>query len=399
MRIETRWLRKPSLILFTLICFSFLIQIQPCNSIESQNRTLSETTTYHFDSGLYNVIKQAENSETSFRIIQETKIPYINITYIAPEKGLLQITLKSIEGDLPYIELSTGWDTDGFTYIKPMHYNETSYFLITPALRLSDENRSTIAGGEIILWENYRWENTSGIINYTFTTSEDINFDLVLFPTQPKQGEQISFFTTSNSELCDITWNFPELNWVNITDVLNINDLEPGNYSVIVTCIDYFNESHSAQTTFNVSPPSLNTQSIDLGFFSVTYSETVTMGEQINLSTTIDYSIPFPALIQCELIDPINNVTCKSLVYNVSESGSKQFNHQFIAEKEGVKPLILRLYYNIGSGWTEVSEAETNLSIIIKKTHTSTTIPGYNPIMILIGITLVTFLSIRKKDD
>ncbi|MCB2173035.1 hypothetical protein KQH65_09890, partial [archaeon] len=63
------------------------------------------------------------------------------------------------------------------------------------------------------------------------------------------------------------------------------------------------------------------------------------------------------------------------------------------------KPLVLRLYYDIGAGWIEVSEAETNISITINNIQTSNSIPGYHPIMIMIGITLVTILTRNQNND
>jgi len=399
MRNNSRWLRKPSKIALTLIILATLTQIQPCAATESQNKTLTETTDYHFDPGYYNVIKYAENNETEFWVIQETKIPYINITYTAPDNGLLEITLKPIEGNPPTIELSAGWDTDGLTYANLMLINETSYILLTPPMRFSDQNTSTVKGGAIYLMELYRWQNTSGIIYYTFTTSDDITFDLVFHPTHPKQGEPINFFTTSNAELYEITWGFPDLNWVNESEVMEINGLEAGTYSVNVTGVDVFNNTHTAQTSFTVLPPTLNPQSFDLDFFSISYPETVSQGEQITLSTTIDYSMPFPSMIKCILFDPVSNVECKSVIYNVSDSGSKSFNHRLTADKEGVRPLVLRLYYDIGAGWVEVLEAETNLSITINKAQTSTSIPGFNLISIISGLLLVAILSRNQKNN
>lgn len=399
MRIEARWVCKPSITLAIIVLFIAFAHLTPCSATEQQNKTLTEISSYHFDAGYYNVQKYAEDSETDFWIMYETKIPYLNITYTAPDIGLLQITLKPTEGNTPYIELSTGWDTDGLTYTNPMLFNETSYILLTPPMRFSDHNTSTIVGGGIVLWEMYKWQNTSGIITYKFTTSDDINFDLVIYPTQPKQGEQINFFTTSNSELNNITWVFPDLDWINESEIMEINDLNTGTYSVYVTGVDDFNKTHTAQTSFTVLPPTLNPQSLDLGIFSISYPETVSQGETISLSSTIDYSMPFPAMIKCELYDPVNNVECKSLSYNVSDSGSKYFNHQLIADEVGVKLLILRLYYDIGAGWIEVSEAETNISITINNIQTSNSILGYHPIMIMIGITLVTILTRNQNND
>lgn len=383
---------KPSLIVLTLVIFIFLNQIQICGATEQENRTLVEVSNYHFEEGYYNVVKYAENSVSDYWIMHESELPYLNITYKASSIGQLEITLNPTEGIVPYIELSEGWETDGLTYINPMLINETSYILLTPALKFSDSNVSRITGGAITLWEMYKWTNTSGKITYTFITPDDITFEILMHPTSPKKGDSINFFTTSNAELFDVTWFFPELDWVNQSEVIEIKDLEPGNYTVFVTSLDAFNITHTAQTRFTLLPNTLQTQSFDLDLFSVSYPETISHGDQIEISTTIDYSMPFPAIIKCTLFDPVNKVECKALTYNVTDSGSEFFSHQLMADEYGVKSFVLKLYYDVGAGWVEVSEAETSLSITINKAQSVTSIPGYQPKMIIAGITLLIML-------
>lgn len=399
MRINTGWPSKPSHIVLTLIILATLTQIQPCNATEQQNKTLTEITSYHFEKGYYNVVKFAEDDQAEYMIVHETKTPYYNLTYTAPRQGLLEVTLKPSEGYVPYIELSLGWDTDGLTYTKPMLANETSNILLTPPMRFSDQNLSRMSTGPIICWEMYQWDNTSGSINCTFTPSDDITFELLMYPTNPKQGDPIDLFTISNSNLKNIKWDFPKLNWINESETLEINGLDAGKYHIYVTGEDIFNNTHKAQLEFTVSPPSLNSQSYDLNFFSVNCPEIVSQGDQVDVSATIDYSMPTSADIKCQLYDPVENAVCKELVYRVSDSGSKQFNHQFIADEEGVEPLIMKLYYNVGDEWVEVSEAETNLSITINKAQTSTSIPGFNLISIISGLLLITILSRNQKNN
>jgi len=398
MRIEARWVCKPSITLAIIVLFIALAHLTPCSATEQQNKALTEVTEYHFEKGYYNVQKYAEDSETDFWIVYETKIPYLNITYTAPSHGLLEITLKPTEGYVPYIELSEGWDTNGLTYTNPMLSDETSYLLLTPPLQFTDSNVSRIVGGSITLWEMYKWTNTTGKINYSFTSPDDITFELLIHPTRPIQGSPIDFFTISNSNLNNIKWDFPELNWINESETLEINGLDAGKYNIYVTAEDIFNNTHEAQIEFTVSPPSLNPQSYDLDFFSVTYPETVSQGEQVIVSATIDYSMPTAAEIKCQLYDPIENAVCKELVYSVSDSGSKQFNHQFIADEEGVEPLIMKLYYDVGGGWVEVIDAERTMMITVNVANASTSIPGFKPIMMLIGITLATMLTKNQNN-
>lgn len=401
MRINTRWITKPSHIVLTLIILATLTQIQPCSATEQQNKTLTELSNYTFTAGYQNIVKYSQYSDGNYWIMKKTPIPSLNISYKAPSDGQLTIILTPVEGPLPYIELEGQWETIGKSYTLEMKTNQTCSFFLSPPLILSDSNFSQIVNGATTTWEVYRWPNITGQITHIFFTSENIQFDLVIHPKEPRQDEEINLVTYSNAEINNHTWVLlgDSLYWKNYTDVLEINGLKSGNYTVWATGIDLFNNSHTIHTIFTVLPPKLNTQSFDLGFFSVSYPDAVSQGETITLSSTIDYSMPFPVMIKCELFDPVNNVECKSLTYNVSDSGSKSFNHQLTEDKEGVKPLILRLYYDIGTGWIEVSEAETNLSVTINKAQTSTSIPGYHPIILLMGITLVTILSRYQKNN
>ncbi|MCW4013565.1 MAG: hypothetical protein NWF07_11325, partial [Candidatus Bathyarchaeota archaeon] len=94
MRIEARWVCKPSITLAIILLFIGLAHLTPCSATESQNKTLTEVSGYNFPAGYYNVVKILENTETEFRVLHETNIPYINITYTAPSHGLLEIAIK-----------------------------------------------------------------------------------------------------------------------------------------------------------------------------------------------------------------------------------------------------------------------------------------------------------------
>ncbi|MCW4013014.1 MAG: hypothetical protein NWF07_08490, partial [Candidatus Bathyarchaeota archaeon] len=296
-------------------------------------------------------------------------------------------------------ELGSGWDTDGLTFINPMLANETSYLLLTPALRFSDSNISQVVDGLLTVWEIYRWSNTSGVITYSFTSSDDITFDLLMHPMSPKQGDSIDFFTNSNARINNIQWVFPEYDWVNESNTLRLDGLKTGKYSITVSGTDDFDTSHEAKIVFTVSPPTLNPQSYDLEFFTVKYPETVSKGDQITISATIDYSMPTPAEIKCQLIDPVKSIVCKELVYSVSDSGSKQFNHQYVANGEGVEPLVMKLYYDVGGGWVEVNDAEKTMMITINVVNASTSIPGFNLISLISGFLLLVMFSRNQNND
>jgi hypothetical protein len=376
-----------------------LTQTTPCRATEPQNKTLTEVSNYNFPAGYYQVVKFAENSASDYWVMHESELPYINITYKAPSHGLLEITLQPTEGYVPLIELSEGWDTDGLTYLNPMLFNETSYILLTPPLQFTDSNISRIVGGSITLWEMYKWTNTSGKITYSFTSSDDITFELLMHPTKPIQGSSIDFFTTSNTNLKNIRWYFPDLDWINESETLEINGLDAGKYTISVSGEDFFNNTHETQLEFTVTPPTLNPQSFELDFFSVSYPEIVSQGDQVTVSATIDYSMPVSAEIKCQLVDPVENIVCKELIYSVSDSGSKQFSHQFIAEEEGVEPLIMQLYYDVGAGWIEVSGVEKTLMLTVTAVNASPSIPGFYLFPVLIGLAFTTILLRTQKNN
>ncbi len=384
-------------ILLIIIATIALTHTTPCTATNPQN-TLAQTTSYHFDPGYYNVIKYAENSTADYWIMQQTEIPYLNITYTAPSHGYLSITLHPTEGYVPHIQLSPGWDTDGLTYTHPMLLNETSYMLLTPPMRFSDQNTSSIVGGSIMKWEVYNWGNTTGTISYVFTASEDITLELVMYPTNPKHDETINLFTDSNADIKEITWNIPEIGWINQTETLEITTLEAGTYTVNVQGIDDFNKTHHATRIFTVYPPTLNPQIYELSFFSVTYPEAAEQGSTVTITATIDYSLPVETILKCQLIEPTQNIILQEQTYNVSLSGSKQFTHQITAQEVGTKALLLRLYYDTGSGWIEETASEQPIIFTVTANDTNLSIPGYNHVSILAGITLIILYLTQKNN-
>ena len=391
---QNRW-TIPSILI--IIAITALTQTTTCTATESQNTSLTETKGYHFNEGYYNIVSYAENSTADYWIFHQTKIPYINITYTAPSHGYLSVTLHPTQGNVPYIELSPGWDTDGLTYTSPMLKGETSYMLLTPPMQFSDQNTSSIVGGSIMKWEIYRWGNTTGEITHAFTASEDIILDLIMYPTDPKQGESITFFTDSNAEIKNTTWSISELDWLNQSQILEIDTLDARTYTVTVEGIDDFNNTHKASITFTVDPPTLNPQSYELSFFSVTYPETVILGSQVTISATIDYSIPVEAQLKCQLFNPSQDTVTHEQIYNVSGSGSKHFTHQFPAQIEGTEAVLLRLYYDTGAGWVEETSSEEQIIFTVAPPETNQIIPGFNPVSLLTGMVILVYIIQKNK--
>lgn len=400
MRINQRWVSKPSIILATTMLLILLTQTTPCSAADQQNITLSEVSIYNFTAGYQNIVKTNQFSDGEFMIIKETPLPSLNISYIAKYDGILTVTIKSVQGPLPYLELNDGWAIHQNTYSRELECNQSTYLIFTPPLMLSDSNTSSIVGGPTYTWEIYRWPNMTGQISYDFFSSADIELDLLIYPQNPRQGEKINIVTYSNSDINNLTLVLlgENLHWINQTDLLEIQSLDCGTYTITAQGIDVFNISHIAQSSFTVSPSILNPQSYELDFFSISYPETVSQGDQVTVSATIDYSMPITAEIKCQLFDPVENIICKELIYNVSDSGSKQFVHQFIADEEGAEPLLMRLYYDIGGGWVEVNDAQETFIVTINAV-TASTIPGFNLVPTICGLTLIVILLLNQKNN
>ena len=94
--------------MLALILVIMLFQTDICHATVSQNKTLTEVESYNFTKGFYNVVKYSQYNDGVFMILQETEIPYLNLSYIAPTDGYLDIYLHPINGPYPYIDLEEG---------------------------------------------------------------------------------------------------------------------------------------------------------------------------------------------------------------------------------------------------------------------------------------------------
>ena len=395
---DNKWVYiKPSIFLAILLILITSTHAKSCYATLSQNQTITEISNYSFEKGIYNVLKYRQTPDSPFEIIQETEIPYLNISYTATVDGILRVTLTPTSGSIPYIELNTGWDTDGLNYIKAMKEQETSYIILTPPWVLSDYNSSSIAGGGTTLWELYNWPDVHGLINYTFISAEEISFQLVIHPSNPKQDESIDLYTISDAEITDIMWSItgPDLSWKNNTQVLELNDLLPGEYFVYVKGYDELGNIHSDQDVFTVVQRN-DLEAYNIQFFSVSYTDTVNTNELVDISATIDYSLPNETNVKCILIDSSTNMMVSEKYYKITGTGSIYFNHQLTPTQEGVKPFSLRLYLEKESKWIEVPKTATTLTLNVTENSTSS-MPGYPLELVLSGIILTIGLSRIKR--
>ena len=171
-----RWVyeRPSKSLLLALLLLVILVQTDSCSATESANKTLTEVKAYNFTDGFYNVVKFSEQNDGVFRIMHETEIIYLNLSYTAPTDGYLDIYLKPLFGPYPYIKLEDNWEIKSMTYSISLTQGESTYFLLSPPLIFSDYNSSLVVGGGLTLWELYTWPSLGGLINYTFTRYDSL---------------------------------------------------------------------------------------------------------------------------------------------------------------------------------------------------------------------------------
>ena len=393
------WERPSKTIILVLLLTFVALALPTCSATESQNKTLSEVSAYNFTDGYYQVVKYKQDDNSDYRIIWETEIPYLNITYTAPTDGFLDIYLNPIDGPFPYIKLDEYWEINSLTYSRSLEYDKKVSFLISPPLIFTDYNSSRVVGGGTTLWEMYNWPELSGLINYTFTSTDEITLEIIWYPSNLRQGDKISLFTDSNADMHNITWEITgnSVDWLNYSNVIEIDSLDEGVYSVVVSGIDDFNISHSADAEISVKPPVVEQQFFDISLFAIDHPESVNIGEIIKLQAVIDYSIPTSKEVKWILSDPANTVNYTDSSFTLDGNGSSNLNFYIEPEESGVLEFLSRLFYSDDGSWVELKDSRRAITVTVTEPAESDQFPGFNPLSILVGITLISFVYIKNQ--
>jgi hypothetical protein len=393
------WTHISLKLLIFLALAIYLLNFIPVNADETGNRPLNQLTSYNFTSGYYNLVTLAESKTAEPWIIHQNHKKYLNLSYTAPTRGNLEVRIKPLEGSYPYIELGEGWNPDPPSYTRTMSQNETTWFLLTPPLVLSDTNTSRVVDGEVITWEIYRWPDLSGMVNFTFFSSEDVEFNLLIHPVSPRQNEKITFFTNSNAKIRNITWTLSgeNLDWINKTNILEATNLKSGNYSVSVQGIDEFNTTHISHRELHVKPPVNNPSAFDLSLFSISHPESVTPGELSPLTATFDYTTPICIDVKFTLTTLETGEILKETTRILNGTGSAQFTHDLITEKEGICHFKIHVYYKTNQEWIELTPSDTSFTVTVNEPENPAKLPGYNILPISTGILLLIIT--RKFKD
>ena len=398
MQSSDRWFLNKSSKIIPLILFLFIIyNTEFCTASDDHNYTLAEISSYNFTEGFYNVVKYAEDINSDFEILHETEIPILNLSYTAPSDGYLSITIIPVNGPVPYIILEDVWETNGYSYMINILSNQTVYFVISPPLSFSDTNTSQVVGGAITIWEMYVWPELAGYMHYSFIPSDDIIFDIIWYPTNPRQEEKISLFTNSNAALMNITWivSGNDINWVNQSEILELKSFDSGDYIVRVTGLDEFNQTHIAQEVLQIKPPIVDLEYFNVKLFSISHPESVLLGESIKISAIIDYNIPNDTEIKCSLTNPVTTEKFTEDIYVLDGNGSTNFNYEFVSYETGTFDFILQLLRKVDEDWIEI-EGSKIFSINVAEPQENNEFPVF-PLMALFTIIIIRLLVYATK--
>ena len=275
--------------------------------------------------------------------------------------------------------------------------NQTVYFVISPPLSFSDTNTSQVVGGAITIWEMYVWPELAGYLHYSFIPSDDIIFDIIWYPTNPRQEEKISLFTNSNAALMNITWivSGNDINWVNQSEILELKSFDSGDYIVRVTGLDEFNQTHIAQEVLQIKPPIVDLEYFNVKLFSISHPESVLLGESIKISAIIDYNIPNDTEIKCSLTNPVNTEILTEDIYVLDGNGSTNFNYEFVSYETGTFDFILQLLRKVDEDWIEI-EGSKIFSINVAEPQENNEFPVF-PLMALFTIIIIRLLVYATK--
>ena len=374
-----------------MIVFFLVFRLNFSSASGSEDGTLSEVSSYNFTDGFYNVVKYAETHNSDFRILHQTEIPTLNLSFTAPSDGYLSIKIIPINLPVPYITLSEEWESDGLHYTKNISNNETTYFVISPPLIFKDSNSSRVIGGEITIWELYVWPDLSGYIQYSFTPSDSINFEIIYYPSSPRQGDKINIFTTSNSNIQNITWHIvgEGIDWVNQSEILEVNSLSSGNYIISVTGFDFFKQKHIAQKLIQIIPPLIDKGYFDVRLFSVNYPESVPVGDSILINAIIDYSISDRTEVKCILTNLATDEDLDEKSYILEGSGSTNFKYNLNSVINGTMNFALKLFYKNEGKWIELNKERKSFAVNVFEKEEPNKFPIYIPIALIAGIAAI----------
>jgi len=368
-------------ILFTAICLVFFTYSACLVHGESQIHY------YNFTQGFYEVVKVAESQDSDFVVMQESPIPESSYTYNASMSGLLEITINPERGLLPYITLDSnhGWEQVGNRYSLKLYAGESVQITLSPHTRFSGSRRCEIGGGSITLYEDWVWDDSWGVVNFTLIPAEAVNYDLYWAPMNPSVGDTITFYSLSNPEAA-YSWALDGTPVYNGSSVFEAGTLTPGNHTIAVTINDEYGHVFHLEKTFVVKSIINTPEPLSLSIFNLHYPDSVEPGEAFTITVYIDYSLENPVPIQICLRE--QGRTISSVNETLDNSGSKIIQLHVQAPPEpGEKEYQLYFYAKKGD-WTQFSPPAT-VRVNIPASEQSLQVAENSIISILIGYLLI----------
>ena len=125
------------------------------------------------------------------------------------------------------------------------------------------------------------------------------------------------------------------------------------------------------------------------------------IGEIIKLQAVIDYSIPTSKEVKWILSDPANTVNYTDSSFTLDGNGSSNFNFYIEPEESGALEFLSRLFYSDDGSWVELMDSRKAITVTVTEPAESDQYPGFNPLSILVGITLVTLsiFGVKKLNE
>ena len=131
--------------------------------------------------------------------------------------------------------------------------------------------------------------------------------------------------------------------------------------------------------------------------FSLSYPESVDIGEIMEIKAIIDYSVSTSTDVKWVLSDPSNTVNYTENQFTLNEEGSSNISHYLEATETGSMNFILTLYYNHNGNWIELEDSTRTFSITVNELEETDQLPGFNPLSLLVGLSLIIIAGYLKN--
>jgi hypothetical protein len=340
---------------------------------------------YNFSAGIYQILKYSSSEEFDYNILHENDIPSSSYFYNASLDGLLEIIIEPINGSSPYIELvcNQTWESVGYTYSLKAYENDSIGLILTPNMRLQYSNITRI-GSSYSIFDTWNWPHTSGKIHFNLTPAESLVYDFTWAPTTPVENEKITFYSLSNPHAY-YSWTLDNVNILSNSSVLELQELSPGEHSVVLNIVDEFGNPFRVSKTVSVTPALVVSKPQSLGIFNLEYPESIEAGEPLKITVYLDYILPKEKSIQFKISDSFGQQ--KSLnTDTLMGTGTKNYDLFVQAPEEAGKKAFSLEYLVLDETWSEFYPASNIEVDVVAPEKPVVKVPSYPILGIFLGI-------------